>query len=161
MANFSPTGKDLGPSPNERRARRAAETILEDERLTDGLDDPVAQALLDWGVAWAERAAQGEPDEDALGERLRALRRLMRRVRGWAVRPTEMDPAAAAELLDAAVETAACVDPGLVPPAEEEREHFVARWTDYVRDPVGMIADLHALFQQPLAEPSDGARGDS
>jgi hypothetical protein len=40
-----------------QRIERAAESILENERLTADLDDAAAQVLIDWGLACAELIA--------------------------------------------------------------------------------------------------------
>lgn len=66
------------------RERQAIETILDNEALTANLDDAAAQALLDWGIAYARQAAQHPSDLDGtdalLEERLQATHRLMRAV---------------------------------------------------------------------------------
>jgi hypothetical protein len=70
------------------RQRRAAERILENESLREGLDDSGASALLDWGVACAKRIAADtaniEDDEEADEEsypRMRALRQILEDVK--------------------------------------------------------------------------------
>ena len=73
----------------QRRFERAAEGILENERLTAGLDDEAAAVLIDWGLSWAGViviATAGMPDSEAeelLSPRLKANRRLMRYVNRW------------------------------------------------------------------------------
>jgi hypothetical protein len=53
----------------EQRKRMAAESLLENESLREGLDDESASALLDWGTALAQRIAEStagvEDDEEA------------------------------------------------------------------------------------------------
>jgi len=64
------------------RERRAAEQLLEDERLTDGLVDEAARLLLDWGMTRLDAASR--PSERLSRTELSAcvsrLRRIMRRV---------------------------------------------------------------------------------
>jgi hypothetical protein len=134
-----------------RRIRRASESILENESLTAGLDDPAAQALLDWGLACAERVAESTAlltDEDAraaMSPRLRATRRLMRRVREWIVHRAELGPTAAAQLLAEIVEQATLIDPGFTPPDDDRRAVFLRHWQGH--DSPQMIADLCAFIQ--------------
>jgi hypothetical protein len=66
------------------RQRRAAESILENESIREGLDDSGASALLDWGVECAKRIVgdtAGLDDEDEAEEasypRMRALRQML------------------------------------------------------------------------------------
>src|SRR5688572_25216606 len=69
----------------EKRIRMAAESILENESLRDGLDDQTASALLDWGIARAKQIASLTADiqdedeaEQASYPRMRALRQMLR-----------------------------------------------------------------------------------
>lgn len=135
------------------RVQRAAETILENERLTDGLDDQTAEALLDWGLASAERIAfstvglnELEADRD-MEPRLRATRRLMRRVRNWVVYRVEMDAETTQELFSGVVEQAALIYEDFSPPPDCQRQAFLSRWRDHVRDPISMIAQLRVLIE--------------
>jgi hypothetical protein len=71
----------------EKRIRMAAESILENESLREGLEDEAASALLDWGVACAKRIAsntaalEDETDaEEAVYPRMRALRQMLRAI---------------------------------------------------------------------------------
>jgi hypothetical protein len=65
----------------------AAESILENESLREGLDDEAGNALLDWGIALAQQIA-GETadleDDEAADEasypRMRGLRKILRAV---------------------------------------------------------------------------------
>jgi hypothetical protein len=67
---------------HRRRERRAAERLLEDERLTDELVDEAARLLLDWGTTQLDANARpGEGLSRAeLGACVSRLRRIMRRV---------------------------------------------------------------------------------
>ncbi len=87
-----------------KRVNQAVERILENERLTADLDDEVAEALVEWGVAWAEmiaRSSAGLDDlaaEEVTSPKERALRRLMRRVNKWVAQlPAAAQPEAAQE----------------------------------------------------------------
>ncbi len=69
----------------EKRIRMAAESILENESLREGLDDQAASALLDWGIARAKQIASLTADiqdedeaEQASHPRMRALRQMLR-----------------------------------------------------------------------------------
>jgi hypothetical protein len=68
----------------EKRIRMAAESILENESLGEGLEDEVASTLLDWGVSCAKEIAADTAqfeDEDEADEavypRMRALRQML------------------------------------------------------------------------------------
>jgi hypothetical protein len=115
---------DLG-----QRQARAAERILGDERLTDNLDDEAAQVLLDWGIRCAEEivrqssSTEGEAAERT-SHRLRAVRRLMRRVNDWAPRCSEMTADQGADSLAQVIEQAHIVFDSDFPPADD------AYWSD-------------------------------
>lgn len=66
------------------RQRRAAESILENESLREGLDDSGASALLKWGTDCAKRIASDTVDmedddeaDEASYPRMRALRKML------------------------------------------------------------------------------------
>ena len=67
-------------------SRRAAELILQDERLTSDLEDREADALLRWAVAKAEQVVfaclqRGEPvDGAAIAEAVRPVRQVARTI---------------------------------------------------------------------------------
>jgi hypothetical protein len=69
----------------DTRIRMAAESILENEALRDGLyDEQAASELLNWGVAWAEylalqtaHIADDLDAEDEMYPRMKALRKLL------------------------------------------------------------------------------------
>ena len=66
----------LSDLEGEVRARRAVESILENESLTADLDDVEAQRLLEWGIVHAKRLAA--ENRESLDDELNALRWLMR-----------------------------------------------------------------------------------
>jgi hypothetical protein len=98
----------------EKRIRMAAESILENESIREGLDDYGASALLKWGIACAERIASetNELDDDEEAEeitypRMRALRQMLDNVKSL-YRP-ELDPTDGRTLLAEISEFAAVV----------------------------------------------------
>ena len=139
-----------------RRIERAAESILGNEGLTADLDDPAAKVLLDWGVACAERIA-GSTDglgdseaEEVISPRLRATRRLMRRVNQWVAGRPNMDTEEEAELLNQIIEQAAIIyGDSFVPPGENQRTSFVARQGELNDDATQFIAGLRELLEKP------------
>jgi len=80
------------------RVRRAAEEILGNEALIEGLDSSAASELQNWGLLLAERIVQETHDleedaaEAANAPRLRALRKWLRLVRVWLLSQEEMTP---------------------------------------------------------------------
>jgi hypothetical protein len=82
-----------------RRIDRVAESFLENESLTDGLDDEAANALIDWGLACSKEivmSTAGMDDveaEEATYSQLRATRRLMRSVKRWVPKRAALDAA--------------------------------------------------------------------
>ena len=92
----------------ERRAARAAESLLENERLTADLDDAAAQVLLDWGIALAKTIAQSTASmddaaaEEAMYPRMRALRQLLRAVNRGAVSDVQSQVEWAAQIVEQA-----------------------------------------------------------
>lgn len=69
----------------EKRIRMAAESILENESLREGLDEKAASALLDWGIARAKQIAaetasleDDDEAEEAVYPRMRGLRQILR-----------------------------------------------------------------------------------
>jgi len=87
------------------RIDKAAESILENEKLTADLVDDAAQVLLDWGISCAKQIAQdtlGLDDiktEEAMYQPMRATRRLMRTVNKWASRHAILGVEGHAEML--------------------------------------------------------------
>lgn len=77
----------------DTRVRMAAESILENEALRDGLyDEQAASALLNWGVSWAEylalqtaRIADDLEAEDEMYPRMKALRKVLVAVKDLAI----------------------------------------------------------------------------
>jgi hypothetical protein len=103
------------PEIIKRRADRAAESILENERLTADLDDEAAGALLNWAIACAQTVAEDtinlndEESAEAMSPRLRATRRLTRGVNKWIARQQDQDVEGSANTLNSIVEQAAII----------------------------------------------------
>lgn len=119
-----------------QRVNRAIESILENEALTADLDDSAAKVLLDWGIACARQIAQSTAAlddsraEEPLSSRLRAVRRLMRRVNQWASTRPQMDAEGSAGLLADIVEQAAIVyGQDFTPPSPDRRDVFLKQGT--------------------------------
>lgn len=139
-----------------RRIERAAESILGNEGLTADLDDAAAKVLLDWGVACAEKVA-GSTDglgdfeaEEVMSPRLRATRRLMRRVNRWAANRPNIDTEEGAELLNQIIEQAAIIyGDSFIPPDDDQRTSFLAQQWELADDPMQFIAELRELLEKP------------
>ena len=151
-------------TPVTDRAQRTAQTLLDNESLTADLDDAAAQALIDWGVASVEAIARdtaGLDDADAeqaMEPRLRAVRRLMRRVNRWVAGREAMSGGEAAAHLEEIVAQAAVIYAGtLAPPSRDERIRFLVR--GHADEPPQMIRNLRTLIEDSAAEPAAGEGG--
>jgi len=60
--------------------QKAIERITETENLTDGLEDPDANWLLNWGIGHVRNLIQGVKSDDAAGDRVHALMDVMRKL---------------------------------------------------------------------------------
>jgi hypothetical protein len=149
----------------QQRVNRAAESILENERLAADLDDASAQVLIDWGVACAERIARSTAGlneaeaEDAMHPRLRATRRLMRRVNSWVADRRTMDAATGAASLDEISALAEIIyGDDYVPPSQARRDAFLRLHFEYADDPQQLITQLRDLFESS-SDASSANRG--
>lgn len=158
------------------RIQQAAESILENEALTDNLDDEGGQALLDWGVALAKQVAQATEGldqaaaETAMADKLAAVRRLLRAVN------KRFDPTLVADLktndqatleantklLDQVLEQAAIMlAPHFTQPTAEQRVSVVEKTLQPLATPSDLIASLRSFIDQHTAaqpaEPSGEA----
>jgi hypothetical protein len=95
----------------EKRIRMAAESILENESIREGLDDSGASALLDWGIARAKNIAGQSADledddeaEEASYPKKRALRRMLEAAKSLVAQDLDSDQKTAllAELSESA-----------------------------------------------------------
>jgi hypothetical protein len=124
----------LSKSELQARRRRATETILDSEALTDNLADPEAAQLLAWATQQAERLAEEtaplppEERERVLDERLGALRQVVRGINTLAGRRQPADPARLQRRLERLRATAETL--GLSSPDEEALTAFVRERED-------------------------------
>lgn len=148
-----------------RRARRAAESILENETLTANLDDDAAQVLIDWGIDSAEMIAQrtvglDAPEaEEIMTPRLRALRQLMRLV-NQAIPDLERSPGEKNKeyqnfknTLDTIIEQATIIyGPDFKPPTQEQQAAFLEQnviLPNAPSDPSDLIKKLRTFIETP------------
>jgi len=150
LASFVQRMKEL-----QQRVNHAAESILENERLTTDLDDASAKVLIDWGVACAERIARStaglsdEEAEEAMYPRLRATRRLMRRVNSWVANRHTIEAASGAASLDEIAAQAEIIyGDDFVPPSRARRDAFLRLHFEYAKDPQQLIIHLRDLFER-------------
>jgi hypothetical protein len=148
-----------------QRIRRAAQGILENERLTADLDDTAAEVLLDWGIACAKlvaRSTAGLDDsqaEEAMYPRLRATRRLMRLVNKWIANRLETDAEGNVVLLTKIIDQAAIIYGETFNPPQDDRrvalEEQSLELTDY---PPQLIMKLRTLIERVDETLSDPQR---
>lgn len=87
------------------REQRLAESLLDNESLTDGLDDAAANQLIEWGMALARHAARSTRGMDKervkaeMDKRREQTGRALRMARNLASRTREADPEAVQALL--------------------------------------------------------------
>jgi hypothetical protein len=153
-----PARQASSPSPDriDRRIRRVAQSILDNERLTADLDDPAAQELLDWGLSIARRIAQGTADveddeqaEQAMYPRLHATRRLMRAVNRWIASQREKDAEGQEEALDTILEQASVIYGRPITALTDEQRVSFGVQPEQAGDPPGRIAHLRQLIERP------------
>lgn len=137
-----------------RRINRAAESILENERLTADLDDAAAKVLLDWGVTCAIMVAQSTAGlndleaEKVMSPRFRAVRRLMRSVNKWIAKRREMDAEGSATLLTKIIEQAAIIyGEDFTPPDDNQRNALLRQYVELTDNPSQIIATLRELLE--------------
>ncbi len=157
---------DLLLEGKRRREARAVESIVGDEALTADLSDEPAQVLLDWGIERAKRVADsvaGGDDlvaEEEMAKRLQATRRLIRRVNSWVANYPQLDAQARRDKLTELFEQARVVyGADWSPPNEERLAAFVDSLERLAEDPLGMIAELRKLVENPADEQTGGKGG--
>jgi gamma-glutamylcysteine synthetase len=140
----------------ERRERLAADSILENENLTADLEDEAAAPLLDWGADWAKRIARStaglddDQAEEAMSERMRATRQMMRSIDQWvADRESMAMEDHAGRLAQVAEQAAAAYGEGFAPPEAARCQAFLEQVTQFSGDPAQMVIQLNSLFKQP------------
>lgn len=148
----------------DRRVRRAAQSVLENESLTDDLDDKAANALLDWGVSRAENAARAtenlddERAEEQMYPRMRANRKLMRTVNKLLSRRSALSAEDQAGLLDDIAAQAALVyDNPEVQTNSSVLQHALAQAVAPDVEPEDAVRRLRGIFESqfnPNIDPS-------
>jgi hypothetical protein len=148
-----------------QRTAAAAESIMENERLTADLDDDAAKVLVDWGIVCAKRMVQRTTGmDDAEAEEgaypgLRATRGLMRTINNWIKQGQEIEPEERVASLDKVIEHAAIIyGEDLTPPTSEQRNTFLGH---HLADtPPQLIASLREFVEGAgvVEEESSGAK---
>lgn len=157
--------KDPGISARQsdidRRVRRAAQSVLENESLTDDLDDKAAKALIDWGVSRAENAARAtenlddERAEEQMYPRMRANRKLMRTVNKLLARRSALSAEDQAGMLDDIAAQAALVyDNPEVHANSSVLQHSLAQAVAPDVEPEVAVRRLRGIFESQ-ADPSN------
>jgi len=138
----------------KERIDKAAESILENEKLTADLDDDAAQVLLDWGITCAKKIAQstlGLDDmeaEDAMYQPMRATRRLMRAVNKWMSRYEILGVEGHAETLEKIIAQAGVIYGGdYVPPTPDQQSAFLTETEELISNIPQMIAKIRNLVE--------------
>ncbi len=120
--------------------RAAIEALYGNEALTDGLDDEAAEVLLNWGVDNLDRIFTASPDsgsEETTESRQTANRRLLRRVKAWALERTR-EPGWLDNVALLADEA------GLPPVPADRRAAFLQK--DLALPPLEFIGAVRSLF---------------
>jgi hypothetical protein len=115
----------------QKRIRMAAESLLENEALREGLEDEAASALLDWGIACSTSIVSGTAaleDDDEAGEavypRMRALRQMLTTLSG--LYGGKLDPDQHAQYLqDLAALVPLVYGPQPIPPDMADFDRFL------------------------------------
>lgn len=153
------------------RIQRAAESILENEALTDNLDDEGGQTLLDWGVELAKQVAQTTDGLDeaaaeaAMADKLAAIRRLLRAVNKrfdpTLVTDLSTDSQAMAEantkLLEQVLEQVGLIlEPNFTQPTPAQLTSFGEQTLQPIATPPALIASLRSFIEQHgTAQPAE------
>ena len=157
VENAHSTDESNRAQVSAQRVQRAVESILDSEALTQDLDDEAAALLVQWGVAWAERLAQAttsiqedEASEQALAERLRAVRQMMRATSRWAAAQAAMDPVSRVSALRKILEQAAQAQgAAFLLPGEKESAEWADRLAGLGNKPAQAVAELRKLLENP------------
>ena len=140
----------------ETVSRRAAESLMENEALTENLDDTAASALLKWGSELSKTVAQSTADlddeqaEEAMSERMRATRQLLRSVNKWIAGQAQMASEEKSALLARINEQMALIyGAEFSPPDAAQLEAFMQAPAQEAADPAQIVARLRDLYQPP------------
>ena len=109
------------------RIQHATESILENEALTEDLDDTAANMLIEWGVSLAQQIVSQTIEldetqaEEAIYQPMRALRKMLRTANQWAINP---DESGLGKILEQALIVYGI---GYAPPSLEEQSTFLTQ----------------------------------
>jgi hypothetical protein len=141
----------------EDRIRWAVESILGNERLTDGLDDEPADALLDWGIATAEMVTRSAAElvnsetDSSLSDQIAEVRRLMRYVSILIQDHRQMSEEDAKKHLDRVLKQADVAYGGIGDPKlHAERLDSLSQYLRSEFDGEDLIIHLRALLDPSL-----------
>jgi hypothetical protein len=148
--------KTQPPEIIKQRTDRAAQSLLENERLTADLNDEAANELLNWAIACARMIAKDtvnlndQEAEAVMSPRLRAMQRLMRGVNQWITRQQEQDVEGSANALNTILEQATVVYGYTFAPLElNAAQNFSGQQVE--ENPQQMIANLHTFIEQSIS----------
>ena len=143
----------------ENRVTRAVESILENETLTADLEDQAARVLLDWGVGWAKTIALGTAglDDmvagDAMSQRLRAVRRLMRAINKWIGTQQGDDVERSTSLISRILEQSAILYGQDVASVDTgQLDVFLGLRQEFAGDQLGMVAAVRRTVEARFSE---------
>jgi hypothetical protein len=142
----------------ERRAQRAAESLMDNESLTEGLDTEAANILLSWGIEHARNIAwdtsevlDEEQAQTIMYLRLRALRRMMSLVTTLICCQASLDAAGRANSLEQIIAQAGTVyGPDFNAPDETRLASLLQA---PLNPPEAWIASLRAMLDNKTANP--------
>lgn len=142
-----------------KRNARAAESILENERLTADLNDDAASVLLKWGLACAENIVQdtsGMNDlqaEEVMYRPMRALRRMMRAVNKWVNRYDTYSAEDHAESLERIITQARLIyGEDYTPPDDDQQREFQMRLDELRANIPNMITQLRTFVENRASD---------
>ncbi len=147
----------------QARIEKAAQSILENEKLTADLDDNAAQVLLDWGIASAKQIVQGTLGLDdmeaevTMYQPMRANRRLMRGVNKLVSRYDMLGEEGQVEALEKIISQAGVIyGSEYVPPSSDHQSDFLSETKEIITDIPQWIAKLRSFVegQKPSAPSS-------
>ncbi|MBT3391797.1 MAG: hypothetical protein HN413_15470 [Chloroflexi bacterium] len=136
-----------------KRIDLTVQSILDNEKLTDGLEDAVAAALIAWGIACTKIVVSrtaGMDDlqaEEAMYPEMRALRRMMRAVTRWVSRYEMLGSELAQKRLQEIAEYAAAVYGAGYQPPSFDQLHKLLENTPTIIDAARTIAELRRLLE--------------
>jgi len=136
----------------QQRIQHATEGILENEALTEDLDDTAANVLIEWGVSLAQQIVsqtieldETQAEED-IYQPMRALRKMLRTANRWAI---DSDESGLGKILEQAL---IVYGSGYAPPSLEEQSTF---FTQIPANPAERLTALQKFVQGEKDDSSD------